>query len=82
MGEPEPSHHMTVPLGRGCFLVRPALPDRHDDTVPVLHGDGVHDDTPAIQAMIVGRPYRDAREPLTDRDHETLATLDPDRFTT
>lgn len=30
-------------------------------TYPTLYGDGKHDDTSALQAMIDGRPYYDKR---------------------
>lgn len=35
---------------------------RNDDSTPILWGDGVHDDAPALNALLRGDPIRTARE--------------------
>lgn len=38
------------------------IPALAADNLPILWGDGVHDDTAAVQAAIDGRPYRRAQD--------------------
>ncbi len=45
-----------------------------DIETPILRGDGIHDDAPALQAMLDAQPFTDARgpEPHTYRIGTTL----------
>ena len=46
------------------------------DDVPTLWGDGVHDDAPALQALIDGKPFKIAGEGFIARNGAETAFID------
>lgn len=50
-------------MTRPGVTVHASGPQQHRKAgaLPILHGDGIHDDTAAIKALCSGEPVRDAR---------------------
>ncbi|MCW3835633.1 hypothetical protein ACFQ1E_06125 [Sphingomonas canadensis] len=56
----------TVALGAATLV--PLSAAAAERPAPLLHADGVHDDTEALQALFDGRPVRVAREGVVARN--------------